>query len=678
MKRFFYAKIALTNLKKNRQTYFPYLLTCIATIMMFYIMSSLSTNSALNKMRGGATMKIVLIFGSVIVGIFAVLFLFYTNSFLVKRRKKEFGLYYILGMEKRHISRVMLWETIYTAILSLLFGIACGILFSKLVFLGLLKILKMNVVIGVEISAFTLAETVGLFAVIFLLIFFNSVRLIYMVRPAELLKGGQIGEKMPKTRWILALLGVVTLAGGYILALKADNVLTGLNTFFVAVLLVIIGTFALFTAGSIAFLKMLQRNKRYYYKTNHFISISGMIYRMKQNAASLSLICIMSTGVLLLISSTTSLYVGQEHSLYLRYPKEFKLSLSLGEVPDDSKTFEKELQEIGTYAEDYLKDNKIATQNAAGQTVIEAAALQKDGNVQITSSRNGSSEDFSDLCMVQAITLEDYNREAKKDETLEDREALVFFEDSPIQQETFSINDMHWKVRQLSADSTMEDSGLKFYVTPVYRIVVKDFAQLLEIWKINKEAYGDHASQVKYEYSFDVDLSEEKIQKLEKSLNAYLGEQKNAPHAFFYGIETRTEGRAEFYSLYGGLFFLGIFLGLLFVMATVLIIYYKQISEGYEDKERFAILKKIGMERGEINASIRSQVLMVFFLPLAAAGIHSCFAFHLVKEILVGGFGLQDVGLLVICAVLTFLAFAVFYVIVYLITAREYYKIVSE
>lgn len=266
MKRFFYAKIALTNLKKNRQTCFPYLLTCIATIMMFYIMSSLSTNSALNKMRGGETMKIVLIFGSVIVGIFAVLFLFYTNSFLVKRRKKEFGLYYILGMEKRHISRVMLWETIYTAILSLLFGIACGILFSKLVFLGLLKILKMEVVIGVEVSAFTLAETIGLFTVIFLLIFFNSVRLIYMVRPAELLKGGQIGEKMPKTKWPLAVLGIVTLAGGYILALKADNVMTGLNTFFVAVLLVIVGTFSLFTAGSIAFLKLLQKNKRYYIK----------------------------------------------------------------------------------------------------------------------------------------------------------------------------------------------------------------------------------------------------------------------------------------------------------------------------------------------------------------------------------------------------------------------------
>lgn len=405
MKRFFYAKIALTNLKKNRQTCFPYLLTCIAMIMMFYIMSSLSTNSALNKMRGGATMKIVLIFGSVIVGIFAVLFLFYTNSFLVKRRKKEFGLYYILGMEKRHISRVILWETIYTAILSLLFGIACGILFSKLVFLGLLKILKMEVVIGVEVSAFTLAETIGLFTGIFLLIFFNSVRLIYMVRPAELLKGGQIGEKMPKTKWPLAVLGIVTLAGGYILALKADNVMTGLNTFFVAVLLVIVGTFSLFTAGSIAFLKLLQKNKRYYYKTNHFISVSGMIYRMKQNAASLSLICIMS---------------------------------------------------------------------------------------------------------------------------------------------------------------------------------------------------------------------------------------------------------------------------------TVLIIYYKQISEGYEDKERFAILKKIGMERGEINASIHSQVLMVFFLPLVLAGIHSCFAFHLVKEILMGGFGLWDVKLLVLSAVLTFLAFAVFYVIVYLLTAREYYKIVSE
>lgn len=654
MKRFFYAKIALTNLKKNRQTCFPYLLTCIATIMMFYIMSSLSTNSALNKMRGGETMKIVLIFGSVIVGIFAVLFLFYTNSFLVKRRKKEFGLYYILGMEKRHISRVMLWETIYTAILSLLFGIACGILFSKLVFLGLLKILKMEVVIGVEVSAFTLAETIGLFTVIFLLIFFNSVRLIYMVRPAELLKGGQIGEKMPKTKWPLAVLGIVTLAGGYILALKADNVMTGLNTFFVAVLLVIVGTFSLFTAGSIAFLKLLQKNKRYYYKTNHFISVSGMIYRMKQNAASLSLICIMSTGVLLLISSTTSLYVGQEHSLYMHYPKEFRISLSLGTEPDDSAQFEKELKEIGTYAENYLKDNKIDVKNEESQTVIDVAALQKDGNVQITSSRIYGSEDFENLCMLQAVTLEDYNRETKKNETLKDGEALVFLEDVPLQQDTFSVNNMKWKVKHLPEDTRMGDTGLEFYANPVYRIVVKD------------------------EYSFDVDLPEEKIQKLTSSLHAYFGEQKDAPHAFFYGIETRTEGRAEFYSLYGGLFFLGIFLGLLFVMATVLIIYYKQISEGYEDKERFAILKKIGMERGEINASIRSQVLMVFFLPLAAAGIHSCFAFHLVKEILVGGFGLQDVGLLVICAVLTFLAFAVFYVIVYLITAREYYKIVSE
>lgn len=678
MKRFFYAKIELTNLKKNRQTCFPYLLTCIATIMMFYIMSSLSTNSALNKMRGGETMKIVLIFGSVIVGIFAVLFLFYTNSFLVKRRKKEFGLYYILGMEKRHISRVMLWETIYTAILSLLFGIACGILFSKLVFLGLLKILKMEVVIGVEVSAFTLAETIGLFTVIFLLIFFNSVRLIYMVRPAELLKGGQIGEKMPKTKWPLAVLGIVTLAGGYILALKADNVMTGLNTFFVAVLLVIVGTFSLFTAGSIAFLKLLQKNKRYYYKTNHFISVSGMIYRMKQNAASLSLICIMSTGVLLLISSTTSLYVGQEHSLYMHYPKEFRISLSLGTEPDDSAQFEKELKEIGTYAENYLKDNKIDVKNEESQTVIDVAALQKDGNVQITSSRIYGSEDFENLCMLQAVTLEDYNRETKKNETLKDGEALVFLEDVPLQQDTFSVNNMKWKVKHLPEDTRMGDTGLEFYANPVYRIVVKDFAQLQELWKINKEVYRENASRVKYEYSFDVDLPEEKIQKLTSSLHAYFGEQKDAPHAFVYGIENRTEGRAEFYSLYGGLFFLGIFLGLLFVMATVLIIYYKQISEGYEDKERFAILKKIGMERGEINASIHSQVLMVFFLPLVLAGIHSCFAFHLVKEILMGGFGLWDVKLLVLSAVLTFLAFAVFYVIVYLLTAREYYKIVSE
>lgn len=386
----------------------------------------------------------------------------------------------------------------------------------------------------------------------------------------------------------------------------------------------------------------------------------------------------MSTGVLLLISSTTSLYVGQEHSLYMHYPKEFRISLSLGTEPDDSAQFEKELKEIGTYAENYLKDNKIDVKNEESQTVIDVAALQKDGNVQITSSRIYDSEDFENLCMLQAVTLEDYNRETKKNETLKDGEALVFLEDVPLQQDTFSVNNMKWKVKHLPEDTRMGDTGLEFYANPVYRIVVKDFAQLQDLWKINKEVYRENASRVKYEYSFDVDLPEEKIQELTSSLHTYLGEQKDAPHAFVYGIENRTEGRAEFYSLYGGLFFLGIFLGLLFVMATVLIIYYKQISEGYEDKERFAILKKIGMERGEINASIHSQVLMVFFLPLVLAGIHSCFAFHLVKEILVGGFGLWDVKLLVLSAVLTFLAFAAFYVIVYLITAREYYKIVSE
>lgn len=670
MKGFFYARLALTNLKKNRKTYLPYILACTGTVMMFFIILSLSQNSALTEMAGGAVMAMILLLGAVIVGFFAVLFLFYTNSFLVKRRKKEFGLYYILGMEKRHIGRIMLWETAYTAVISLVCGILLGLLFCKLVFLALLRLLRMNAVMGVEISGMVVAATVILFGVIFLMIFANSVRQVYTVRPVELLKGGQIGEREPKTRWLMALVGVVTLVAGYIMAVTVEDAVTGIMQFFLAVLLVIVATFCLFTAGSIVLLKLLRRKKGFYYKANHFISVSGMIYRMKQNAASLASICVMSTGVILLISSTTSLYVGEEDALLNRYPSEFEVSV---DVPEGGEAVMGQIQQV---MEHFLKENQVKTENLSYYPQLSFTAVARDGEMQLGFS-NMQDVGMNDLRIMNCVCLEDYNRMKGTQKKLAPGEALFYTTQGVYEPDTITFGDLTLKLQKLEDRESFLGGEENVYMTSVFGIIVSDFETLRAIENIQKEGYGERfASSLKYRYSFDVaEMEEQEIcalnEMLEKELAAQMGERPMQ-------IVCRAEVRKEFYMLYGGLFFLGIFLGLLFLMATVLIIYYKQISEGYEDKERFVIMKKIGMDKEEIRKAIHSQVLMVFFLPLLTAGIHSCFAFHLMKVILQGGFGLSNVTLFVAGTLITFLVFGAFYILVYFITAREYYKIVSE
>lgn len=672
----FYGKLALTNMKKNRKTYVPYLLTCIGTVMMFYIILSLGVNSALDAMGGGATMKLVLLLGAIIVGFFAVLFLFYTNSFLVKRRKKEFGLYYILGMEKRHIGRMMFWETLYTALISLVLGIGLGILFSKLVFLALLKLMNLQAVIGVEVSAFAVSVTAELFGFIFLMTLLNSIRLVYTVRPVELLKGGQMGEKMPRTRWIMAIVGVVTLAAGYIMAVRANDPMIGILHFFWAAILVIIGTFCLFTAGSIAFLKLLKKNKKYYYKTDHFISVSGMIYRMKQNAASLANICVMSTGVLLLISSTTCLYIGQEDALYSRYPREFIISANADAGSRSNEEYEMLLRESRDVVQEYLETKKITPRNERAYLSLEMTAVETEGG--LTFFRKGAS-DIESYRVVECMLLSDYNRENQSEETLADGEVLLFTEEGNRTGDTFAIDGRTWKLKKAAVPMTFRDGFWQMYTTPVYILVVKDFADMQKLCAMETEAYGEiMASKMELIYTFDVDMRQEDILRLDTALEAYLNGEAERTSEYAFHIQCRSVQRTKFYGMYGGLFFLGIFLGLLFVMATVLIIYYKQISEGYEDKERFVVMQKIGMDREEIRRSIQSQVLTVFFLPLFAAGVHGCFAFHIMEVILTGGFGLTNIRLFVVCALATFVVFSLFYAAVYLITAKEYYKIVSE
>lgn len=669
MNRFFYAKLALTNIKKNRKTYLPYILACIGTIMMFYIILSLSQNSALGQMSGGDVLAIILLLGSGIVGFFAVLFLFYTNSFLVKRRKKEFGLYYILGMEKRHISRIMFWETLYTAGVSLALGIGIGIVFGKLVFLGLLKMLRLNVIIGMEFCVPAMGVSAAVFGVIFLLTFLNSVRQVYMVRPIELLKGGQSGEKEPKTKWLMTAAGIVTLIAGYGMAVGTRKASDSIFAFFGAAILVIIATFCLFTAGSIVLLKLLRKKKSYYYQTRHFISVSGMLYRMKQNAASLASICVMSTGVILLLSSTTSLYVGMEASLLKRFPYEYEVRIS-GE--------QEALTEAGNALETFVETKGEAIYDLQGHTEFQFSAGQTKDRLVFGFEKIHETEKAEplELKVVRCVPLEDYNRMKGTKETLEKGEALFYTTQGSYESDVISFDDYTLKLKKTDDAGKFLGGEETVYTAGVYGLIVPDVQTVQEIAQIVTGYYEEEfAPSVKRIYTFDTKEKEEQILEWKEELEIWAEEAMPAGVGMY--TECRTRERGAFYALYGGIFFIGIFLGLLFIMATILVIYYKQISEGYEDRERFIIMQKIGMDQEEVRKAIHGQVLQVFFLPLITAGIHSCFAFPIMQIILKEGFGLTDTRLFVTCMGAMFLIFGAFYTAVYLITAREYYKIVS-
>lgn len=660
----FYAKLAFENIKKNAQTYIPYLLTCVGTIMMYYIIRGLSMNPSLTRIQGGEAMQSMMDFGSWIIGIFAVIFLFYTNSFLVKRRKKEFGLYNILGMEKRHLARVVLWEGIYSFAVSMAAGLGFGVLFSKLVFLGVERILKLTMTLKFVAAPKAMAEAVILFGVIFLVNLLNMLRQIHLAKPVELLRGGNVGEKEPKTRWLIALLGFVTLGIGYYMAATVVDPVEALVLFFVAVVLVIIATYCLFTAGSIAVLKLMRKNKRFYYKANHFISVSGMMYRMKQNAAGLASICVLSTGVLILISTTICLYIGTEDSIRVRYPRNIYVEIKNAgeEVPGKVKSMVgAALQEHGLEQKDeqsYYRDFYLVKQD--GNRFLSVSEEDYD----IVSTKEYAS--------IECVTLEDYNRLTGKDETLEADEVLVYVEEGELEEGELSFGETVFHVKETLEELPIS-AGELGSVTNMYYLILPEKETSEEIAEALNET-EDADGQVmfwEYYYSFDLDAEEqEQLQVWEKLAEAVKRSGMSG------SVRSAAEARSSFYTMNGSLLFLGIFLGFLFLMATVLIIYYKQISEGYDDRERYQIMQKVGMSRREVKSSIRSQVLTVFYLPLLMAGIHILFAFNIIKRIL-RMMGLYNIELFILCTAGTMILFAAFYCLVYSRTAKSYYKIIS-
>lgn len=629
---------------------------------MFYMMHFISGNPGLKKMSGGDALMIILNLGNYVIGIFSVIFLFYTNSFLIKRRKKEFGLFNILGMEKKHIITIIVWETFFVTVISLFIGLISGAVIGKLMFLLLNNILHFAVPFTYFVSIKSMGMTAVLFIGIFVLTLLNNLRQIHLAKPIELLRGGQVGEREPKTKWFLVLIGVATLAYGYYIALVTESPLAAINKFFLAVLLVIVGTYALFTAGTIALLKLLRKNKGFYYQTKHFISVSGMIYRMKQNAVGLANICILSTMVLVMLSTTVSLYIGMEDVLKTRYPKEIDVTAN-NLSKEASQSVEKMIKEEAEKYQVKLKD-PVSYRSASFPAV-------RKGNTFTTNEDTLKS--FTDISIIGLIPLDEFNKLEKQSFTLEDNEVLLYtLKGKPIKN-SIIIAGQNFQIKQqlkdlkISGDSSTNASAA---LTDSYFVVVKDEDTIKSLYPA-EDLDAVKWKDLSYFYGFDVDGNAKDEIALTKALNKKLNKASIEGNA-----EGREEAKESFYSLYGGLFFLGLFLGTLFIMATVLIMYYKQISEGYDDKERFAIMQKVGLSKEEIKKSIKSQVLIVFFLPLAAAVIHIAFAFKVITKLL-ALLNLTNVGLFAICTAATILIFAMFYALVYSLTAREYYKIVS-
>lgn len=663
MNKWFFTKLALTNIRKNAKTYYPYILASSATVMMFYNMLYLLMSKEINNMHNSMSLRTVLTLGSIVTGFFAIILLLYINSFLIKRRKKEFGLFNILGMEKKHIARIMLIESLLIALLCIGLGLAAGVLFSKLALLLLLNILAMDASLGFEVPFKAVTMTASLFGAAFTINLIYNILQVHVSKPVELLKGGNVGEKEPRSKWLIALIGAATLGGGYYIAITVESPLAALNLFFVAVILVIIGTYFLFTAGSIVILKALRRNKRFYYRANPFIAVSGMIYRMKQNAASLASICILSTMVIIMLSSTVSLYVGMEDVLRTRNIRD--ISLSANHVSDD------QVEQMEAAVTEIMDKSGLVPHNPIRLRYVSEPVVQ-DGHT----FRGGRKSNYTakKTALLTFMTLAEYNRIEGTHAELSEGEALVYVMKGDLPGNTLDFGDFSLDIRgRLDSLETVELVNLN--INDFYRqsyVVITTGEQ--DIVRARQSMNANEDIQPKpnlhYLYHFDAMADRDTQISIVSALSSRFKDLSIPGYA-----NGREAERHDFLSVYGSLFFLGLFLGALFILGTVLIIYYKQISEGYDDKERFAIMLKVGLDHQQIKKTIRFQVLSVFFLPLIMAVIHIAAAFPVISKLL-AIFSMTNVPLYALCTALSILVFGLCYALIYTLTARAYYKIV--
>lgn len=673
-----YARLAWTGMRKNRRLYLPYLLSCAGMVLMFYILMGLSGSPVLEHMSGGGSSAIILRLGTVVIAVFALIFLFYTHSFLIRRREREFGLYNVLGMGKGNIARILLWETVITYGLTTGTGLLLGVVLYKLAELGMVRLLQVPVTYTLTVSVSSLLAAAALFAVIHTLILLNSLRQLHGVSAVALLRSESVGEKPPKAQWVLTTAGAVLLAGAYWLAVSIKEPLAALLWFFAAVIMVILATYLLFISGSVTLCRGLQRNKKYYYRPQHFVSVSSMAYRMKRNGAGLASVCILATMVLVMISSTTCLYVGQEDAVNARYPRDMDVTVY---GRSDHPLDEAEAEQLRQGVESTVFNFGGQTSNVATYREISVSGLPDGGDLRLGNA-GVSAADSTHVIHIYFVPLEEYNAVTGQSLTLEDGQVYVAALRTEFHSDTLSIDGgmtRHVMKREIPAlvGAAVAD------ITPSLTVVVPDFEQFVpELQSYLTNKYGWYPTAT-WHYAFDTDLPENQqgnidgvTPNLKDALDDYLA-GVSSDWGVGVSVGSKAANRADFYGMYGGLFFLGIMLSIVFIFAAVAILYYKQLSEGYEDQSRFDIMQKVGMTKVDIRRSINSQLLTVFYLPLVLAGVHLCFAFPFIHKLLIL-FNLDNRGLLIGTTAVSFAVFAVLYAIVYKLTGNTYYRIVAE
>ncbi len=670
-------------MKSNRRFYLPYILTVIGTAAAFYIMAAIVSDPGSKELAAGTSngpmyVSMFMTLGMFVLGLFSCIFLLYTNSFLMKRRQKELGLYSVLGMSKTNIAGIMVFEALYIALIGIGGGLAVGILLTKLVSLALFRLMRLPVPFGFSVQPIAIIIVVLFFAGLILLTLLANLAKVGRSRPVELLRGSNVGEKEPKANWFLTIVGVLFLGAGYAVAMLVDNPGMAVAVYFLAVFAVIIGTYCLFTSVSIAVLKALRRNKRYYYKAKHFISVSGMLYRMKRNAVGLANICILCTMVMVMVSGTLSLYLGSEEQVNVYCPSDVVVEATYYASSTEDHVYNEETGEetieyhtpydaaaMDAWFEDYFAGHKLTPSAAKAVEYYSFTAVDSEDHVSLVTA-------------VTAVTYAQLTGEAAPE--LAPGEALAHvpsgykFGDGL----NFLDKDGNTLSIQFVGEAQLSSAQVELNTAILSQsedddivLVVPDTAALLEL------VAGQENGSYVWRGQYDFDASDEALAAMADDYFAASSEGDGVDAGYYdmLRIDLRSEAEQEVYGLSGGFLFLGVFLGIVFLMATVLIIYYKQVSEGYEDNARFEIMRKVGLSEREARRAIRSQILTVFFMPILVAAIHIAFDFNLVV-LLLCLFSLTNVKLTALCTLGTLLVFCAVYAVVYALTARSYYKIV--
>ncbi len=678
MKHLLFPGLALTGIKNNKKLYLPYIFSVVGCVTMYYLIRFLSVSEAVNNLKGGDNLVLGFSLGKYIVAAFSLIFLIYTNSFLARRRYKEFGLYNVLGMNKKDVSRIVIWETFFTALIGISAGVFFGVVLSKLAELGLLYFIKADIDFSFSLSVESVLRTVGIFAAVFAVLLIKTLFSIRKNDALELMSTANTGERPPKSNWFLAVSGVLILAAAYFIAVYIKSPLAALMLFFVAVLMVIAATYLLFISGSVVFCRLLQKNKKYYYKKNHFVSVSSMVYRMKRNGAGLASVCILSTMVIVMLASSASLYFGEENTIKSRFPRDNEITARLQST---ELLTEENKAGMRSACEKVFEKHNVSASGVTEYAYAMITGALKDSNGSIALDPDNEMQAIlsaDSLRTLFFVSADDYNAAAGENVKVAPGETLVAAVRCDFDRDCFEMNGVKLNIAG-KLPKMLEIGEANTGVVPAVLFVVNDMKEIAPLEELCT-ANGSRMLEIKWYYGYDLPFENQEAidicaEQTDACRDMFNGEDADDKFGFYRSCI--ADQRADFYITFGGLFYIGILLSIVFLLAMTMIIYYKQISEGYEDAARFEIMKKVGMTEKDIKKSINSQILTVFFAPLLFAGLHFCFAFPPIRKIL-HLFNLFDLPLVIGVSAAVFVLFGAVYAAIYKATARAYYNIVSR